>query len=78
MLVQVLQTGGTNCLLRKLLPNGNWLFGKFEKLNNAFSFKKKVNLQDWDDAVYNGGEVKNITDASKLPEDLFPNGENQT
>lgn len=72
MLVQEIQNQGTVHLLRKLLPNGNWLTGLFKSEDGKLCFVKKTTEKKWWDTVTNGGQIKNITDPNALPPNLFP------
>ena len=73
MFVQELDEGGTVLLLRKLLPNGNWLTCFFEKTGGKFRFLKKTTTKKWWDRIEKkGGKIKNITDPNVVPENIFP------
>ena len=73
MLIQVIKESGVNHLLRKLLANGNWVIGKFEKMDGKWKFLKKATNKSWNEAIATGdGTVENVTDPKKIPENLFP------
>ena len=68
----MLKRNGVTYLLRKLLPDGNWLIGKFETFNGNWKFIKKTTITAWNNTIAKGEGVVENAKPESLPNDLFP------